>query len=67
LCAANAGDAMLTATITAPKISLAIFAMIFRPLRVLHPRTEDWIALPRIPSRILEVLWRLRPVIRVAE
>jgi hypothetical protein len=60
LCAANAGVAMLTAAIAAPKISLAIFAMIFvlcewaNKTMLCYPRAEDWIALPQMPSRFLE-------------
>jgi hypothetical protein len=61
---ANAGVAKLTATIAAPKISLVIFAMIFvlasgqtKTIFYYLCRAEDWITLPQIPSRFLEVLW----------
>jgi hypothetical protein len=58
---ANAGVVMLTAAIAAQKISLERFAMI-RPLRferlnktmLCYRRAEDWITLPKSPSRFLE-------------
>jgi hypothetical protein len=56
---ANAGVVMLTAAIAAQKISLERFAMIF-PLQRLNKtmlcyrRAEDWITLPKSPSRFLE-------------
>jgi hypothetical protein len=59
LCAANAGVAKPTAAITAPKISLAIFAMFIlcewaNKRCLFTTRVKDWIALPQMPSRFRE-------------
>jgi hypothetical protein len=53
---ANAGVVMLTAAIAAQKISLERFAMIHPPRAAMlcYRRAEDWITLPKSPSRFLE-------------